>query len=686
MEPIHFNLYYVAALLLMSLCFCSIGVNVNPEYIKSVILNQENKTKIRPILLAFNGLPKSGKSKSVSHLLKNYVDSNRVTPMTYKHEEQREESISYYELVAAGFHPLRELTITEVTKESSCAFGILSAFRKELLEKGEAPLFNGNPEGLVHVFDDSDLDGHLQYTFRHLHKNNPKGSDLSKEEQEFAQGMIKLLPEGIALINIWDVSIDARVLHCLNGFFGHLHNCHSWLFLDINRDLENLDCIPEVDSDHIKKNDSVLMTTRPRLHYLLRSSRMSLSNKYNREDVCSIFARHSTSLGGNLLKRKVTELENKIKLAAKHVGVSSLIEQKIETVVLDDSEISNDISHRLYQKFQQLIYQTPYEDVPLSWVFLRSLFYRSLKIFIAKSELKKKAKECGMDDNSFGKFCEFYTSFGSIFDLSLVDPEYLYVIVKPMGFLRSLDKILCPDKTIRHKYSAINCGIVSENACKDVFKEIWLRFMEALEAICLAAKMTSACIDISDLNRSDVYYYAPITCTDLIVTSVDPTALYLMTSLDMPHIFQPPIFAKHLLELFPNAKLIPCAAPNKMLIKDYSTSTTITIISHSPTTRIQVDQVNPDVFSRLIQACHKIANSCNVGLTKYKFIIMCAKNRNVTNAKCIPSSRYHVLPNDALCDVCAKNDRINETLKAWNKAITEVSKKFKLYIDSSVSF
>ena len=90
-----------------------------------------------------------------------------------------------------------------------------------------------------------------------------------------------------------------------------------------------------------------------------------------------------------------------------------------------------------------------------------------------------------MDDNSFSKFCEFYTSFGSIFDLSLVDPEYLYVIVKPMGFLRSLDKILCPDKTIRHKYLAINCGIVSENACKDVFKEIWLRFMEALEAICL---------------------------------------------------------------------------------------------------------------------------------------------------------------------------------------------------------
>ena len=118
--------------------------------------------------------------------------------------------------------------------------------------------------------------------------------------------------------------------------------------------------------------------------------------------------------------------------------------------------------------------------------------------------------------------------------------------------------------------------------------------------------MTSACIDISDLNRSDAYYYVPLTCTDLIVTSVDPTALYLMTSLDVPHIFQPPIFAKHLLELFPNAKLIPCAAPNKTLIKDYSTSTTIIIISHSPTTRIQVDQVNPDVFSCLIQACHKI--------------------------------------------------------------------------------
>ena len=660
----------------MSLCFCSIGVNVNPEYLKSVILNQENKTKIRPILLAFNGLPKSGKSKSVSHLLRNYVDSNPVTPMTDKNDEQREENISYYELVAAGFHPLRELTITEVTKESSCAFGILSAFRKELLAKGEAPLFNGNTEGPVQVFNDSDLDGHLQYTFRYLHKNNPKGSDLSKEEEEFAQGMIKLLPEGIALINIWDVSINARVLHCLSGFFGHLYNCHSWLFLDIERDLKNLDCIPEVDSNDIKKNESVLMTTRPRLHYLLRSSRMSRSNKYNRKDVCLIFARHTTSLNGNSLKHMVTELENKIKQATKHVGVSSLIEPKIETIVLDDSGISNDISHRLYQKFQQLIYQTPYEDVPLSWVFLRSLFYRSPKIFIPKSELKKKAKECGMDDDSFGKFCEFYTSFGSIFDLSLVDQEYLYVIVKPMGFLRSLDKILHPDKSIRQKYSAINCGIVSEKACMEVFQEIWSRFMEALEAICLATKVTSACIDISDLSRSEIYYYVPLTCTDLIVTSIDLKALYLMTSLDMPHIFQPAIFAKHLLELLPNAKLIPCAAPNKTLIKDYSTSTTITIVSHSPTSMIQVDQVDPAICSQIIQACHKIANACNVGPTKYKFIVICAKSHNVTNAKCIPSSQYHVLPNDVLCDVCAQNDRINETLKAWNKAVTKVSKNF----------
>lgn len=42
-----------------------------------------------------------------------------------------------------------------------------------------------------------------------------------------------------------------------------------------------------------------------------------------------------------------------------------------------------------------------------------------------------KAKDC---DNSVTKFCEFYASFCSIVDLSLINPDYPNVIVKPMGF------------------------------------------------------------------------------------------------------------------------------------------------------------------------------------------------------------------------------------------------------------
>ena len=157
--------------------------------------------------------------------------------------------------------------------------------------------------------------------------------------------------------------------------------------MDMDRDLENLDKPPEilkettritVTTNHSDNGEqSVLMKWHPRLHYLLRSSRMSESIHGPREGVCTIFTKHSGTYNENLML-KVSELEIKIKQTAKHIGVSSLIEPKIEIIDFECSDL-DDNSLRLYQKFQQVICKTHYKDVTLSWIFLRSLFYRSQK-------------------------------------------------------------------------------------------------------------------------------------------------------------------------------------------------------------------------------------------------------------------------------------------------------------------
>ena len=94
--------------------------------------------------------------------------------MTKKNERLEAEGISYYELVAAGFNTFRNLSITEVTKESSCAFGILSAFKRDYVANSQVPLFNISSD---RNFSDLDLENHLQHIFNYLLeiKHFPKG-------------------------------------------------------------------------------------------------------------------------------------------------------------------------------------------------------------------------------------------------------------------------------------------------------------------------------------------------------------------------------------------------------------------------------------------------------------------------------------------------------------------------------
>ena len=638
-------------------------------------------TKIRPVLLTLTGLPDSGKTKAIKHLLNHYVDESPLPPMSRKSYSHEAEGITYYELVAAGFHPLRDLTIAEVTNETSCAFGVLSAFRESIRVHKKVPLFLRESEiDAEPCFEDPDLEDHLQYIYKYLCRYDqiPKGPNLGDNEKEiFADPLCKLLPRGIALINIWDVSLNKTVLYVLRALFGQFYNSHTWLFLDIERDFDNLDQPPQVTettTGGAHKDDAVLMKWRSRLQYLLRSSRMSESKYGPRKNVCTIFAKHS-GLSNGSLAQKVAKIEEKAQQASKHVGVTSLLESKIEPINLTDNAMDdfNDYSHRLYQKFQHVICETPYTDVPLSWVFLRSMFYRDRhKMFILKSELKQKASECGIDNESFTKFCLFYSSFGSIFDFSLLNPDYLHIIVRPIEFLRSLDKILHPNERIFLQYPTIRFGLFPEIVCRSLFEGDWPIYVEALTSICSATKVSGACLKIPDLDRCDMFYYIPLSRNESLIKDADPTSVYMITSADTPHINSQVVFTKYILKSLSDAKLVPCSEINQTIIEVSSSNTTVSLVCHGPVNKIHISQPNPEVYSIVVQACRNFIESCKTGSPKCKFVTVCVKSGS-PDVKSIPSCQYHTLPNNRLCDDCEKAGHVNDQLEAWNKALSEVS-------------
>ena len=84
------------------------------------------------------------------------------------------------------------------------------------------------------------------------------------------------------------------------------------------------------------------------------------------------------------------------------------------------------------------------------------------------------AHKYNIDKDSLTEFCKFYMSFDSILDLSLINPRYQYVIVKPIGFLKDLGTLLNRSEEIFQKYPPI---IVLETVCLDLFNSHILAYL-----------------------------------------------------------------------------------------------------------------------------------------------------------------------------------------------------------------
>ena len=636
--------------------------------------------KVKPILISLSGLPDSGKSGAVDCLREKYVDRS-VLQSIRSIPRPEAEGITFYEIAAASLSAVKNLIINEFTTESSFAPVILSAF-KSFLPEGEVLHFDDSGKTLlsnISMFGQPDLDEHLRFIYQYLSQQDfmvkdsqQSDEETKKEEMKKAQFLLKSLPEGIALVNVWDVTISESVRHFLATLQGHLYNHRMWLFLDLERDLESLHKPPDITND-----SSLFMKWRPRLHYLLRFCMISEDKEKERRRICTIFATHKAQSKSEL-NEKAKMLEDKVRPAAKHIGVSSLLEEKIETLNLD----VHDDSQRLYQKFQRIISETSFEDIPIAWIFLRSLFYRFDKIYIARDDLKMMADKCGMDDKSLREFCKFYMSFGSVFDLSLINPKYQYVIVKPISFLKKLGTLLKPDEKTLQKYPTIASGVVPKAACLHLFGGHFFAYTEALISLDLAVEVAKHnYLELPDGQLAiddNVFYYIPLTRAQGPLETPDSKSIHVITSINTPHIFKQGAFTKYFLQLLPQFKLVPSKIRNQTIMKDSSTGTTVTLVSHSPAIRLHLSKPDEHVCSCIVQAYEKIAENAriqNVNVTvEYKFVKICTES-SLSDARSIPSSHYHILPDDKLCTKCDETSTEEDAklLKAWNKALTEVS-------------
>lgn len=666
-----------------------------------MIVKPENTVQIRPVLLGLSGLPNSGKTQAITHLVKQYVHKSPYLPPAVP--AQTKGITAYYDILALGMED-HQFDLVEMNVEHSFSFGLLSAFRKQLEDNNDVLYFPQYPNNFrvrKPSFKDVVLENHLIHVYQHICQSTPyqfqkpEGVEESKmhEQEKKRREKLEALPKGTALVNVWNIDINKTSYLYLSSLFGHFKNSNTWLFLDIDRDLDDLDQPP---SPHqVSQTDGTVATNwRPKLHYLLRASRLSQGG---REHVCTIFAKHKDNEEADKeLKKSIKKLEHKVNHASKQMDLSYLLKPKIKLINFNESPAPNvkastlpahknvlvdDHTQRLYRKFYEMICETPYEEIPLSWVFLRSLYYVQKRTFISKTILKEQAKECGIDDEDFERFCRFHVSFGSIFDFTLINPAHKLIILAPIDFMLSLDKILIPAPELYEYYPMMKKGIVTETICQEIFESSCSDYMNSLISLELATKVTGFCQDDENLLAktppTDAIYYVPVMRKCCIVSEADPAAVYLVTSIDSAHINMQIELVKGLISSQREIKLVPCEEENQTILQlphDRLTKTIINLVSFSPATKIEITTANDDVYASIVEVCRDILTKYReAGKVKYQFIMVCAKDADNVTPSSIPSLHCHILPYTSLsCDTCCEKGRFDDRFEAWNKALTEV--------------
>lgn len=602
-----------------------------------------------PILVLINGLPDSGKSDAIVKLL---GEIPIKISDDYPHPKH---GLSFYELVAVAVPgqkspALEELEYIKTTSDNCYLYAAQSVIKQRHV--GVNVQYTGSDLPECSKFSSNDLNVHLLDTF----------FNLQTVDRSFCWE--RGISRGLALINMWDIGLSRTIYHFLPALNGLLHNSYSWLFFDLQRDGQNFEKVPAVS------NEVPLMKWRSRIHYLLRDAKLSESNSSSRKNVCSVFAMHDKKFEVN--EKRLEEIKLKLSHTASQIGVKDLLIEGITTI--DESNCMNflkDTADKLVIKaLEKKI------TIPLSFIFLRSIFYKDEEtLYIKRKVVKAYADELKISDEKFTEFCKLFTSIGSIIDVTLIDPISEYIIMKPNLFLEKLHELFHTKNEV-----LVKAGILTLPLAEDIFgPEDACAYTDILVSLSLAVKLKRQQFQTSLSIPDDVILYLPD------VRTASPLEDYakprkntfrLLRSSNAPRGHLQVSFVAKFLEMNLNAKL--CARMNDSptnvtTIRAFDTSCQegieFDVVYFGFVLEFRIKKASREVFTQIIQACHNVMHQGHNTSTKYNFAVVCSKDPNAEAGTYELTRERHLLPNDELCQDCKLDDRIQGILLMWNKVL-----------------
>ena len=623
------------------------------KWLKDQMLNPAMTVKVAPMLLINGGLPNSSKTTALKKLLEKAKSEEEggialekaKSPLSVLEEEggitlekakspssvlEEEWGITFFDILAA--RNLLENKIIYVPKVRDKGYptvmyaGVENMIRIIGKRLKDVAVF---PSDNFSGFKNEDLNKHLKHVLHDLHKaNQAKQHKFILWDESHTSGLVP--------INIWDIGLNKVPNYVLSHLAGHLYNSHVWMFLDLLRDADHLYEVPDIPDnryDKLRNDKEVITRWRSRIRYFLRLAKFaSKKDESSRQNVCNIFASYkgSEEIEGHMIK-----LKEAVDIVSKQLQVQDLIDtDNIKTFHNEDIE-------PLYELFAKKV-RAGLDDtinVPLSFIFLRGMFYEKDQLCIQKDELREISKELNIDDKNFKWFCRLFTSFGSIIDVSLIDSKSNLIILKPVQLLNGFDKLFyySPGGTIVTSH-----GLVSKAISEAIFENDAHVFMSFLTSLRIATEISPEQVNIP---TGECSYYVPNVCTSSPLLQCSPTALHLVHDMDISLSNFQVLFTTEFLNSYPEARLNVTMTPHINITRFCSPSVSLLfklvyigdIIEFQFPSNLRKEVLH-NVCEYIVRICHDIMKQSDI---LYDFAIMCSDD---VSQACKLQTRRHSLP------------------------------------------
>ena len=603
-------------------------------------MNPAITVKIAPLLLITGGLPNSSKTTALKELM-HYVDKDTSVL-------KEKDGIGFSEVFAARNFIEDSILLAPEGRNKGYP-SVLYAGMESMIRLSGKRLANVDLQTQVDVrilppdsskvfseFSDPDLNKHLGTVLNDMHEDNQKKKShgLTKWDQSHTYGL--------ALVNVWDLGLNKVPTYLLSHLAGHLYNSHVWLFLDLLRDADHLYEVPDIPDNQYDKsrNDKeLIMRWRSRIRYFLHFAKLASKKNENRQKVCSIIATLSKPINTT---EKVKKLKEVMSTVSKQLKLDELI------------DIENIHEFKAFDRLQgikplKMLFEgwmadelKQATDVPLSFIFLRGMFYGKNLLYIQKEELKKIAlEELKMSSEMLKKFCRLFTSFGSIIDVSLIHSESTLIVLQPVPFLNGLDKLFYykgKDDLVT-KY-----GLVSNMTSLEVFGAqdgpIYMSFLKSLH---MAIELPCSQVNMSVQGSS--IYYVPNLCTSPPLLQCTPTSLHLVHDMNTTISHFKVLFISKFLSHYNTTQIHDDSRePHSNVTRFCSPSLPVfelVYLGDIIEFRFPDEHENlNEICEHIISVCHEIMKGSNI---KYNFAVMCSRDKQ---NPCKIQTRRHLLPFD----------------------------------------